>query len=122
MPAPTELEAEINARLAAGERLLASASMIGHRDEHRLWQTSREMWAQATVARLAGHVNEQAIRTFGRAAAPPPTEGSVAEDLPLELEAVRNGMAVLVGLRSAIAAQPAADRPSRERRGARLGP
>jgi hypothetical protein len=116
------LESEINARLAAAERLLASASLVGDRSDHALWRTSRALWVKATIDDLRGHVGEEVIRTFERAVMPPPGEGILAEDLPVELEAIRESMAVLLGIRSQAAPAPSGAAPAAERRRLRLGP
>ncbi len=117
-----ELEAEINARLAAAERLLASGAMVGDPDEQRLWRSSRDLWIATTTTALQGKADEHAIRAFRRAATPPPGEGKVSEDVPLELEAVRNGMAVLIGVRSQVQRDVPQPRSDTDRRGRRLGP
>jgi hypothetical protein len=98
--ASTDLEVRLNARLAAGERLLAGASIVASAEDHRPWQSSRDLWVGATAKALAGLVDDNLIRTFSRAATPPPGEGTLAEDFPVELEAVREAMAVLVRMRS----------------------
>jgi hypothetical protein len=118
----SSLEWEIGAGLAGAERLLASAAMVGDGDDHTLWKASRELWVKSTIENLDGAAAEGSIRTFARAVTPPPGEGSVAEDLPIELEAIRAGMAVLIGMRSQAASATPADRPANERRGPRLGP
>ena len=122
MNATTGPAAEITMRLHAAERLLASARMVGDAADHRFWQRSRDSWVAATVRALQGHVGESALQSFKRAAAAPPGEGSVAEDLPVELEAVRSAMAVLVGMRSQGTGSPG-ETPSVDRRAeTRLGP
>ena len=100
MPLSAELVAQIGARLAAAERLLASAAVVGDADDHRLWRSTRDLWARATAGDLTEGLGENVARSFSRAVMAPPGEGSVAEDLPVELEAVRRGMAVLIGVRS----------------------
>jgi hypothetical protein len=122
MSASTDLEAEINARLGAAERLLASAALVGDAAEHHFWRASRDLWVEGTVRGLREKVDESVVRTFGRAVTPPPGEGSISEDLPVELEAVRHGMAVLIGVRSQAAQTEPAALPGSERRGERLGP
>lgn len=122
MPAPNDLAVTINRRLAGGERLLASGAMVGDAGELRLWRSSRDLWAGTVTKELAGAVDEAIIRTFSRAVTPPPGEGDLAEDLPIELEGVRGAMAVLIGIRSQLPLAEPAPRPPYERRGRRLGP
>ncbi len=122
MSTSTELVATINARLAGAERLLASAAMFLDPEEHRLWRSSRDLWVTATKRDLEDHVDETVIHTFQRAVTPPPGEGTTVEDLPIELEAVRHGMAVLIGLRSQLQRDVQGPPPEADRRGARLGP
>ncbi len=117
-----EVVAEINARLAAAERLLASARMVGDMAEYRFWQSSRDLWSATTARALSGKVEESVIHSFQRAVTPPAGEGTVSEDLPIELESVRHGMAVLIGLRSQTEPDVQGPPPERDRRGRRLGP
>jgi hypothetical protein len=119
---PNEVEVEINVRLAAAERLLASAAMVGDQVEHRLWQGSRNLWTTATAKALEGKVDENVVRTFNRATTPPAGEGTVSEDLAVELDAVRHGMAVLIGVRAQMQRDVAEPPPGIDRRGRRLGP
>jgi hypothetical protein len=117
------LEAEIRARLAAAERLLASGAMVGDTDDLHLWRGSRDLWAAATTRSLtAGTVHENVIHTFQRAVTPPPGEGIIAEDLPVELEAVRHAMAILIGVRAQLQRDVPEPPPENDRRGRRLGP
>ncbi len=118
----SELEAAINARLRAAERLLASATTISDTAEHRLWQGSRELWVTATTGALAGRVDENVLRTLERATGMTTSEGSLEEDLPRELEAVRRGMAVLIGIRASLDTDRREPLEAAERRGPRLGP
>lgn len=117
-----DLEAEINARLAAAERLLASGVMVGDADEQRLWRSSRDLWRAQTVRVLQDDVEERALRVFEHAVTPPAGEGTVSEDLPVELESVRSGMAVLIGVRSQLRRGVSEPPPETDRRGRRLGP
>jgi hypothetical protein len=118
---PNEVAGEINMRLAGAERLLASALMVGEIDEHRLWRASRDRWTAATVRALEGMVDEEAMRAFQRAMTPQPGEGT-AEDLAVELEALRHGMAVLIAVRGRMQGDVPAPPPESDRRGRRLGP
>ena len=122
MRVTSDLEPEINARLAGAERLLASAAMVGDGQDHALWRASRELWVRGTSDALEAQVDAGVMGAFARAVTPPPGEGSVAEDLPFEMEAIRRGMAVLIGIRSQAVSAPPDARPETERRGLRLGP
>jgi hypothetical protein len=120
--AHSQLEGEINTRLAGAERLLASASRVGDAADHRFWRASRDLWAESTARGLRlADVDEGFASTFTRAVTPPAGEGSVTEDLPVDLEGVRHGMALLIGLRAR--GTSAETRTSREeRRVPRHGP
>jgi hypothetical protein len=119
---PSDAPAEITARLAAAERLLASGKMVGDAEDHRLWRTSRDLWVAGTVRQLAGVLDEHVMERFQRAVAPPAGRGKVSEDLPADLDAVRQGMAVLIGVRARMAPVAPSAPPDRDRRGRRLGP
>jgi hypothetical protein len=102
-----ELESDIDARLAVAEGLIASARMVGDERDQRLWRASRELWAADTIQALGPNVDASVLHAFHRAVA---SSGSVdvLEDLSVELEGVRRGMAVLIGLRP----RPGAARPA----------
>jgi hypothetical protein len=117
-----EHDVEINSRLAGAERLLASAAMVGDIGEHRLWRASRDLWTAATLRGLEATADESSVRAFQRAITPPPGEGTVSEDLPVELEALRRGMAVLIGVRAQMQRDVPESPPETDRRGRRLGP
>ncbi len=120
MTTVSELDADINARLAAAERLLASSATVSDAAEHRFWRMSRDLWVEGTVRALTPKLNVGFAGTFKSTVVPPTGEGTITEDLPVELEGVRRGMAMLIGLRSqtprAVGAQPG------ERRAPRIGP
>jgi hypothetical protein len=119
----SEPAAEINARLAAAERLLASARMVGDDGEHRLWRSSRDLWVALTSKALASHLDGNIAWSFEQAVKTAPGQDGVAEDLPHEQEALRNGMAVLIGAREQLAPAGSSKPPEIDRRkGRRLGP
>lgn len=120
---PSEPAAEINARLAAAERLLASARMVGDDGEHRLWRSSRDLWVALTSKALASHIDGNTVRSFEQAVRTAPGQDGVAQELPREQEALRNGMAVLIGAREQLAPSGSNPPPDVDRRkGRRLGP
>jgi hypothetical protein len=100
-----ELESDIDARLTVAEGLIASARMVGDERDQRLWRASRELWAADTIQALGPNVEASVLHAFHRAVASSGTV-DVLEDLSVELEGVRRGMAVLIGLRPG-AARPA---------------
>ncbi len=118
--AGSDLVARINGRLAAGERLLKSARMVMDTDEHRLWRSSRDLWVDGSIRDLESH--ENVAGTFRRAATPAAGEGTIAEDLPVEMEAVRHGMAVLIATRARLDEASKGATADPDRRGPRLGP
>ena len=122
MSMPLDAPAQITARLAAAERLLASGVMVGDQEDHRLWRTSRDLWVSGTVRELAGVVDEHVVDTFQRAVTAPAGNGKISEDLLADLDAVRQGMAVLVGVRAQMTPVAPSTPPERDRRGRRLGP
>jgi hypothetical protein len=95
--------------------------MVGDTDDHRLWRASRDLWVAATEHDLAA-LDEHSRDTFSRATSPPPGEGTIAEDLPVELECVRQGMAFLIGLRAQTQRDENAPAREGDRRSTRLGP
>jgi hypothetical protein len=99
MARSSDLTAKVSTRLAAAERLLSSAAMVGDAEDHRYWRSSRDLWVSGTVRDL-GIIDAETAATFRRAATPSAGEGTIAEDLPVELEAIRSGMAVLLATRS----------------------
>lgn len=103
-----ELESDIDARLAVAEGLIASARMVGDERDQRLWRASRELWAADTIQALGPNVDASVLHAFHRAVASSSGGVDVLEHLSVELEGVRRGMAVLIGLRP----RPGAARPA----------
>jgi hypothetical protein len=81
-----------------GERLLADAGTVVDMNDLQFWRTRKAGWAEETVAALQGHVEDDRLRSFRRAVASQAGEGSVHEDLPVELEGLRRALAVLTDL------------------------
>lgn len=117
----SELDADINARLAAAERLLASSAWVSDAAEHRLWQMSRDLWVEGTIRALLPKLNVGFAGTFKSTVVPRTGEGTITKDLPVELEGVRQGIALLIALRTRTD-RAAPDAPQGERRAPRIGP
>ncbi|MEA2215291.1 MAG: hypothetical protein QOK19_852 [Solirubrobacteraceae bacterium] len=81
-----------------GETLLRDAAAIADQEAFRFWQLRKSSWVAETVATLRDEVDIETLRTFQRALRPPPGEGEIYEDLSVELEGLRRGLAVLLGL------------------------
>jgi hypothetical protein len=81
-----------------GEKLLGDAAAIGDQESFRFWQLRKASWVADTVATLRDDIDIETLMTVECALRPPPGEGEIYEDLPVELEGLRRGLAVLVGL------------------------
>jgi hypothetical protein len=81
-----------------GQELLKGAAMVGDRDDHRSWKTRRDRWAYDTAEALTAMTSAGVRQSFERAVRGRTAEGDVAADLTVELDGLRQGLAVLVGL------------------------
>lgn len=87
-----------------GERLLLDAAAIGDSSEDfRFWQARKAGWSADTVGVLRGDVDAETLGAFVRAVRPVTGEGTIHEDLPVELEGLRQGLGVLGGLAEQLA-------------------
>ncbi len=86
-----------------GERLLADAAAIGDGESFRFWKTRKSGWMADTVGALRGEVDGETLGAFQVAVRPVTGEGSIHEDLPVELEGLREGLGVLLGLADQLA-------------------
>lgn len=84
--------------MSRGERLLLDAASIADRESFRFWQVRKAGWVADTVAALRGEVDLESLESFQLALRPRSGDGEIFEDLPVELEGMRRGMAVLAEL------------------------
>jgi hypothetical protein len=85
--------------LARGKRLLAAGKRVADREEFDLWRFGRGIWTASTGQCLA-EVYEVAgvVSTFERITRVHPSLEIWSEDLPLELERIREGIEMLESL------------------------
>ena len=86
------------AHIATGERLIGMSMMVGDHQDFHVWRTHRTAWASETRTALATHRGDAPARTFERVASEAPAAGMLAEDLPLELQRVREALDILRSL------------------------
>ncbi len=98
-----DTEIVLVAEIRRAERLLSSARLVGDTQDHRLWQLSVRTWVREALEGLSASVEAASLQALERAAAHRPSEGSLADDLPREIEDVQGAMNVLVALREQVA-------------------
>ncbi len=81
-----------------GEKLLLEAATIGDQEGFRFWQHRKASWVAEAVSALKDDVDADTLRSFQVTLRQSPSEGAIYEDLPVELEGLRRGIAVLRGL------------------------
>jgi hypothetical protein len=85
--------------VARGKRLLAAGKTVADREEFDFWRFGRGVWTAsagqglADVYKVAG-----VVRTFERITRVHPSLEIWSEDLPLELERIREGVEMLESL------------------------
>jgi hypothetical protein len=85
--------------VARAQRLVTSGERVGDREEFDFWRLGRRVWTESTAERLAA-VYEAAdvVGTFERITRVPPSLEKWSEDLPLEVERIREGIEMLQAL------------------------
>jgi hypothetical protein len=85
-------------QIARGERLVGLSSMVGNAEDFQVWRAQRRAWSIHTCRVLAEERGESTAQAFERVAGEAPCGGLLAEDLPLELQRVREALDVLRSL------------------------
>jgi hypothetical protein len=97
--APTvEPERMLTSRITRGERLIDGASMVAGAEDFQLWRAQRRAWSIETCRELTEQRGRSTAQAFERIAGEAPCGGLLAEDLPLELQRVREALDVLRSL------------------------
>jgi len=81
-------------QISRGEALIHDAKMVGDAQDHRLWQMRRATWVSHTVDALAPIFDATTLNRFAMTVARY-VGGEHFESLPIELENLRDGLAML---------------------------
>jgi hypothetical protein len=82
-------------QIARGERLIEMSSMVGNAQDFQLWRAQRRAWSIETCRVVSEERGSSTAQAFERVAGEAPSGGLLAEDLPLELQRVREALDVL---------------------------
>jgi hypothetical protein len=82
-------------QIARGERLIDASRMVGSAEDFQLWRAQRRAWSIETCRTLTEQRGSSTAHAFERVAGEAPCGGLLAEDLPLELQRVREALDVL---------------------------
>jgi hypothetical protein len=85
-------------QIARGERLIGMSSMVGNAQDFQVWRAQRRAWSIETCQAVAERRGPSTAQAFERVAGEAPCGGVLAEDLPLELQRVREALDVLRSL------------------------
>jgi hypothetical protein len=87
-----ERNAVIADQIARGEQIVRSATFVGDNDDLDLWRRKRASWASDVVNCLRDCVDAETLHGFERAVRQPPAVGELHEDLPVEVEYLREAL------------------------------
>ena len=79
-------------QIARGEKIVSAATFVGDRDDLDLWRRKRASWASDVVKCLRDRVDAETLHGFERAVRQPPVVGVLHEDLPVEVEYLREAV------------------------------
>jgi len=102
-PLLTPTSSLLSAYAKRGERLRLEAESVGTEEDFRLWRARKVSWGTEAVEALSGDVDGETLSDIKRAVRAATGEGSIHEDLPVELEGLRQGLAALDGLAAQLA-------------------
>jgi hypothetical protein len=85
-------------QIARGERLIGLSSMVGNAQDFQVWRAERRAWSIQACRAVAEKRGSSTAQAFERVAGEAPCGGLLAEDLPLELQRVREALDVLRSL------------------------
>lgn len=83
---------EIFDQIRRGERIVSAATFVGDRDDLDLWRRKRASWAGDVINCLRDRVDAETLHGFERAVRQPPVVGDLHEDLPVEVEYLREAL------------------------------
>ncbi len=86
---------EIADQISHGERLVLDAQMVGDAEDHRLWQIRRATWISHAVRTLEPAVTSDTLSNFVSTVTRYAGGKHYGESLPIELEGLREGLAML---------------------------
>lgn len=79
-------------QIVRGETIVSAATFVGDRDDLDLWRRKRATWASDMINCLRDSVDAEALHGFERAVRQLPVDGSLHEDLPVEVEYLREAL------------------------------
>jgi hypothetical protein len=82
-------------QIIRGEKIVSAATFVGDSDDLDLWRRKRAAWAGEVINCLRDRVAAEILHGFERAVRQPPIVGSLHEDLPVEVEYLREALDVV---------------------------
>jgi hypothetical protein len=82
-------------QIRRGEKVVNAATFVGDHDDLDLWRRKRADWVRDVGNLIRDLVPAQALHELEQLASQPPTTGKLYEDLPLEIQRLREAVELL---------------------------